>query len=56
MTPTDPATGTPPSKEEVERVQEALRKRQEERDAAWDQICDLLKNQRLSEMTSNPLE
>ena len=54
--PMDPATLTPPSMEEAERVQEALRKRQEERDSAWDQICDLLKNQRLSEMTSNLLE
>ena len=45
-----------PSKEEVERVQEALQKSQEEREAAWDQICDLLKNQHLSDMTSNLLE
>ena len=52
----DPATLTPPSMEEVERVQQALRKRQEERGAAWDQIYDLLKNQRLSEMTSNLLD
>ena len=37
-------------KEGVARVQEALRQHEEERDAAWDQICDLLKEQRLSQL------
>ena len=41
---------TPPSKEEVERVQEDLQKSQEEREAAWDQIFDQLKDQRLSQI------
>ena len=49
-TPTDPATVTPPSKEEVERVQEALREREEEREEAWDQIFDQLKEQRPSQI------
>ena len=47
---TDPATVTPPSKEEVERVQEALREREEELKEAWDQIFDQLKEQRLSQI------
>ena len=49
-TPTDPAIVTPPSKDEVERVQEALREREEEREEAWDQIFDQLKEQRLSQI------
>ena len=49
-TPTDPATVTPPSKEEVERVQGVLRKLEKEHEATWDQIFDQLKDQRLSQI------
>ena len=49
-TPTDPATVTPPSKEEVEHVQGVLRRLEKEHEATWDQIFDQLKDQRLSQI------